>query len=107
MLASAKPNVATCRMTLAGRAAPGLRRSLAYALLAFLASCGSGGQQACPPPPIVQTMLVRTQSVPNIIELPGRIEAVRTAEVRARTDGIVLRRLYEEGSIVREAMPLF
>ncbi|MET0268921.1 MAG: efflux RND transporter periplasmic adaptor subunit, partial [Sphingomonas sp.] len=38
---------------------------------------------------------------------PGRIEAIRTAEVRARTNGIVLRRLYEEGSNVREGQPLF
>ncbi len=88
-------------------AAPALRRGLSCVLLALLAACGSGGQQASPPPPIVETLVVRAQSVPNIIELPGRIEAVRTAEVRARTDGIVLRRLYEEGSIVREGAPLF
>lgn len=45
--------------------------------------------------------------MPNIIELPGRIQAVRTAEVRARTDGIVERRLYEEGTNVRAGAPLF
>jgi membrane fusion protein (multidrug efflux system) len=45
--------------------------------------------------------------VPNVIELPGRIEAVRTAEVRARTDGIIERRLYTEGTDVGAGTPLF
>lgn len=42
-----------------------------------------------------------------MIELPGRVQAVRTAEVRARVTGIVSRRLYEEGSEVRAGQPLF
>jgi membrane fusion protein (multidrug efflux system) len=42
-----------------------------------------------------------------VIELPGRIEAVRTAEVRARVDGIVEKRLYREGSDVRAGGSLF
>src|SRR3546814_3788517 len=44
---------------------------------------------------------------PNIIELPGRVQAIRTAEVRARVDGIVQRRLYEEGTDVRAGQALF
>lgn len=64
------------------------------------------GDQA-PPPPVVSTMVVQGHPVPNIIELPGRIEAVRSAEVRARVDGIVERRLFEEGNDVRAGAPLF
>jgi membrane fusion protein (multidrug efflux system) len=45
--------------------------------------------------------------VPNAVELPGRIEAVRSAEVRARIDGIVERRLYVEGADVKAGAPLF
>jgi membrane fusion protein (multidrug efflux system) len=45
--------------------------------------------------------------VPNVIALPGRIEAVRIAEVRARVDGIVEKRLYREGSDVRAGASLF
>lgn len=48
-----------------------------------------------------------SQPIANIIEFPGRLEAVRTAEVRARVDGIVQRRLYQEGTDVREGQPLF
>ena len=43
----------------------------------------------------------------NLVELPGRVAAVRTAEVRARVDGIVERRLYTEGSDVGRGTPLF
>lgn len=40
-------------------------------------------------------------------ELPGRATAYRIAEVRARVDGIVQRRLYTEGADVRVGTPLF
>lgn len=72
-----------------------------------LAGCGSEGDAPAPPPAPVKTIVIRSQAIPNIIELPGRIEAVRSAEVRARSDGIVLRRLYEEGTSVAAGTPLF
>jgi membrane fusion protein, multidrug efflux system len=40
-------------------------------------------------------------------ELPGRTSATRVAEVRARVNGIVLKRLFTEGSEVKEGQPLF
>ncbi|MFD1787163.1 efflux RND transporter periplasmic adaptor subunit [Sphingomonas floccifaciens] len=90
-------------------------------ILAFLAlaACGSGGDAppgggmpgggagGPPPPTLVEAITVQTQTVPNIVELPGRIEAVRTAEVRARADGIIERRLFTEGADVRAGQPLF
>ena len=79
----------------------GLRAgSLIPLLAAVLAGCG-GGAPPAPPPPEVQVLTVATRPVTNVLELPGRIQAVRTAEVRARVDGIVERRLYEEGTDVR------
>jgi len=72
----------------------------------LLASCGHQEEQAPSAPP-VDVVAVTTGEVPNIVELPGRIEAVRTAEVRARVDGIVERRLYQEGSDVPAGAPLF
>ncbi|ATW04706.1 efflux RND transporter periplasmic adaptor subunit [Sphingorhabdus sp. YGSMI21] len=60
-------------------------------------------QQAMP----VEIYTVSESEIPNIIELPGRVEAVRVADVRARVTGIVQRRLYEEGSNVRAGQPLF
>jgi membrane fusion protein (multidrug efflux system) len=84
-------------------------------LLLALSACGGGSPQpggggggmGAMPPPLVVAMTVRTQEVPNIVELPGRIQAVRTAEVRARADGIIERRLYQEGTDVTAGQPLF
>jgi len=87
----------------------GSAKSGAFALGLFVAvtACSSGGSDAAPPPVAVQVLTLKAQPVPNMVELPGRISAVRTAEVRARTDGIVLRRLYEEGAMVKAGTPLF
>ncbi|MDB5696144.1 MAG: efflux transporter periplasmic adaptor subunit [Sphingomonas bacterium] len=97
-------------------------RSLTLFLIAFLvtalslAACsggeaapggGAGGPPGSGPPPLVVAVTVRAQDVPNIVELPGRIAAVRTAEVRARADGIVERLLFREGTDVAAGQPLF
>ncbi|HKE93917.1 MAG TPA: efflux RND transporter periplasmic adaptor subunit [Povalibacter sp.] len=74
----------------------------------LLAACGEGEQPAAQLPPLpVVTVTVESSSVPNTFELPGRIEAVRSADVRARVDGIVERRLFEEGTDVAANAPLF
>jgi membrane fusion protein, multidrug efflux system len=78
-----------------------------------LAGCGTNdtpqtAQTAqAPPAPEVQVVTVRSQRVSNTIEVPGRLQAVRIAEVRARVNGIVERRLYEEGTDVRQGQALF
>ncbi|HEX8125213.1 MAG TPA: efflux RND transporter periplasmic adaptor subunit [Allosphingosinicella sp.] len=59
------------------------------------------------PPPEVGILTVAPTAVVNIVELPGRVEALRTAEVRARVDGIIEQRLYAEGSDVGRGAPLF
>lgn len=72
-----------------------------------LAACGQEEAPPAAPPPEVVVETVRTTTVPNIIELPGRLQAVRTAEVRARVDGIVERRTYVEGTDVKAGAVLF
>lgn len=62
---------------------------------------------AAAPPTTVLVISAAASPVSNVVELPGRIEAVRTAEVRARVDGIVERRLYQEGTDVPAGAPLF
>lgn len=71
------------------------------------AGCGTGDEQAAPQAMPVRTYTVATVDVPNIVELPGRVAAIRTAEVRARVTGIVQRRLFTEGTDVGEGQPLF
>jgi len=82
-----------------------LRLATAAALL-FLLSCRDEAPRA-PPPPEVGIVVARSQAVENIAEVPGRVQAVRTAQVRARVDGIVQRRVYEEGSDVKAGEVLF
>lgn len=74
----------------------------------FLIVACSGEQAPPEPQPIpVQTVIIASQAIPNVIELPGRVEPVRQAEVRARVTGIVVKRLYTEGTNVAEGQPLF
>ena len=82
-----------------------LFQSLVAALL--LAGCSQPEVQAPPQEVPVRVVTVTERTVPNVIELPGRVEPVRTAEVRARVTGIVQERLYQEGTDVREGQPLF
>jgi membrane fusion protein (multidrug efflux system) len=50
---------------------------------------------------------VQARAVPITTELPGRITACRTAEVRPQVSGIILKRLFAEGSEVRAGQQLF
>jgi len=64
-----------------------------------------GGAQS--PPPAVGVVTITAESVPVTTELPGRIETVRTSEVRARVPGILLKEVYREGSDVKAGDVLF
>ncbi len=59
------------------------------------------------PPPEVGVVTVTPSAVAVVNELPGRLEGVRTAEVRARVEGIVLSRNYTEGGEVKAGQVLF
>jgi membrane fusion protein (multidrug efflux system) len=66
-----------------------------------------GGGGGMPPPPAVGVIVVAPQTVALQTELPGRVEPLRTAQVRARATGIVLQRRFVEGSEVKAGQPLF
>jgi membrane fusion protein (multidrug efflux system) len=76
---------------------------------ALLAACGQGSAQqpGGMPPPEVAVVTVQPGDVGLVTELPGRTEASRVAQVRARAAGIVLKRLFREGSDVHSGQPLF
>lgn len=73
------------------------------------AGAGAGGPGAgkMPPPPAVGVITVQPQSVAIRAELPGRLEAWRTAQVRARVAGIVQQRLFTEGAEVKAGQSLY
>jgi membrane fusion protein (multidrug efflux system) len=76
-------------------------------LALLLGGCGQKPAAFTPPPPEVSVVTVATESLPVTTELPGRIDAVRTAEVRARVAGILLKEVYREGSDVKAGDVLF
>ncbi len=84
--------------------------ALAAATLA-LAACGpSGPPQGGPggfPPAPVALLEVKTQTVPIRFEFVGQTAGSKEAEVRARVQGILEKRAYQEGGRVRAGQPLF
>ncbi len=73
----------------------------------ILAACGQ--KQSAPPPqtPEVGVVTVHPTTVSVTTELPGRTSAYLVAQVRARVDGIVLRREFTEGADVKEGQRLY
>lgn len=78
----------------------------ALILVSLLSACGD---KAAPPAQLPEaayvTIAPEKRAVEN--ELPGRLESYRTAEVRARVPGIVLKRTFEEGAFVKQGQVLF
>ena len=93
---------------------PTLRRAACLlAALALIAGCGNkdaapaAGAAGPKPPPEVGVIVTRIEPVALQTELPGRVEPVRVAQVRARANGVVLKRLFTEGSEVKAGQLLF
>jgi len=89
-----------------------LPRLRPVALVAFLslslAGCGDSAEQdEKAPTPQVRVETLQLQPLAISSELSGRILAPRTAEVRARVAGVVLKRVYREGSDVKQGDVLF
>ena len=59
------------------------------------------------PPASVGVVTVQPARLALDVELPGRLEAWRVAQVRARVPGIVTQRLFTEGALVKAGQPLF
>ena len=92
--------------------------AIAAATALALSACGKGdekaaGQQAQgsqqqqkQPAPEVRVVTVHPETVALTTELPGRLESLRTAEVRAQV-GVFAKRLFQEGSYVQAGQPLY
>ena len=95
------------------RSIPLHRYALVLTPLALLAACGAkdaaptAGAPSGPPPATVGVVTVASEAVALQTELPGRVSAVRVAQVRARVNGVVQKRLFREGSEVKAGDLLF
>jgi len=84
----------------------------ATAALLVLAACGksaapAGHGGAAPPAPEVGVVVATPTNVGLVTELPGRLEASRVSQVRARAAGILQERVFKEGSDVKAGQLLF
>jgi membrane fusion protein, multidrug efflux system len=80
------------------------------ALVVALVACNrnAAAPPSTPPdPPAVAVSPARATSVPMFVELPGRTNPYRVAQVRARVDGIVLKRDFKEGADVKAGQRLY
>jgi len=95
----------------------GLRRLLVAVPIVLIVACGQKnegagaaagpGAGAAPPPAEVGVITVQPKPVGLTTELPGRLEASRVAQVRARAAGILQKRVFTEGSDVKAGQRLF
>lgn len=89
-----------------------IAQGAAIGLIVFLVSgCektpSDNPKQGEQPPQEVAVVTVAPERIALTTELPGRLEASRVAEVRARVAGIVLKRTFHEGSDVKAGDVLF
>lgn len=75
----------------------------------FLSACGEGqqGQLGGMPPQPVDVAPVKIGDVPVISSLIGRATAVRTAEIRPQVSGVILKRFFTEGAVVKQGDQLY
>jgi len=115
-MSEATPARGSLRIDRTRRAAAGV---LTLSLVVLMAACGQKADNAPaaagpvkgvgggPPPAEVGVITAQPKSVGLVTELPGRLEASRVAQVRARAAGILQKRLFVEGSDVKAGQQLF
>ncbi|MCX8997494.1 efflux RND transporter periplasmic adaptor subunit [Rhizobiaceae bacterium BDR2-2] len=92
---------------------PNLPKGQGFLLVSclFLALAGCSEEKnteaAAPPPVKVAVVEAKAETLPVVTELPGRVAPMLTADVRPRITGIVLRRVFEQGSVVSEGDLLY
>src|SRR6202041_2684532 len=90
-----------------GRLAAVVAARLTVLGLALLSGCEHKAPPPAPPPPKVSVVTVQAQAVPITTELPGRVAGYRYADVRPQVNGIMLKRLFVEGSEVKAGQQLY
>ncbi|MDR6625241.1 efflux RND transporter periplasmic adaptor subunit [Caulobacter segnis] len=73
----------------------------------ILSACGQAEVGVSPSLPEVAVATADVETVTPMDDLPGRVVAFRTAEIRPQVSGVVTRRLFDQGSEVQAGQPLF
>lgn len=85
------------------------RRSLSLALVltATLAACGHKKETPPKPPAVVKVTTLKAEAVSLTTDLPGRTVAFKVAEIRPQVTGVIQKRMFVEGSDVKEGQQLY
>ncbi len=82
-------------------------RKLILASVVWTTACSHHSAPPPPPPAEVAVLTLRTQPVVIVTELPARTTPFRVAEVRPQVNGVILKRLFAEGSLVKAGQQLY
>ncbi|HUH59700.1 MAG TPA: efflux RND transporter periplasmic adaptor subunit [Candidimonas sp.] len=84
-------------------------RAVLFSSMVLLAACGEKSPQAGPGEMKVPVGIITVQPTPTelTVELPGRVEAIKDAQIRARVTGIVTEINFKQGSDVKAGQLLF
>ena len=85
------------------------RRSCVGLVALALAGCSNGAAQdtAQKGPPEIGYVVVQRSDVPVAVELAGRVAAFEMSEVRPQVSGLIRRRFFTEGAVVRAGQTLY
>src|SRR5581483_10907540 len=73
-----------------------------------LTACSAKKEPPPPPPPVaVKVVTLSPQSVTITTDLPGRTVPYRVADIRPQVSGVILKRMFVEGSDVKEGQQLY
>lgn len=84
-----------------------LGRGSALLCALWLAACDKPPPAPAPVPPLTAVLQLQAQPLELSDVLPGRVAALRVAEIRPQVTGIVERRLFEQGAEVAAGQALF
>lgn len=73
----------------------------------MLTACGDGAQPSGPQGVPADIVVAKTMEVPIVSTLTGRVSSTRRAEVRPQVSGIIQKRLFTEGSTVKQGDQLY
>ena len=84
-------------------------RAIVFLAATLVSACDKSEQKpaAAPPPPAVSVVKVARTEITPTSSFTGRIEAVDKVDLRARVEGFIEKRLFEEGADVKEGDLLF
>ena len=85
-----------------------IRAAVAVTVAVVMTACSAKKGPPPPPPPVaVKVVTLTPQSVSISTDLPGRMVPYRVADIRPQVSGVILKRMFVEGTDVKEGQQLY